>query len=292
MNRSAIPREDDLVPGPTREFPYNLEDFRSIAAILRQDTGITLGEMKAPLVYSRLVRRVRELGLENFQAYCAIVADAAGEERQRMTAALTTNVTRFFREPHHFEHLKTHVLPPLIEAARKGGRVRLWSAGCSSGEEPYSMALTLLSLMPDAERHDIKILAIDLDTEVLERGRAGRYSSAAIEAVPTELREAWFTHDPENGGLAWRAGSSMRNLVAFRQLNLMSEWPMSRPFHAIFCRNTVIYFAEEVQQGIWSRFAGACEPGGYLYIGHSERVSGCDSFKPAGLTTYRFSGTR
>ena len=133
------------------EFGFDRSDFAFIATTLHEDAGIHLPASKANLVYSRLAKRLRVLGLESFRDYCALVGSEEGaEERAQMIAALTTNVTRFFREPHHFEHLKTHVLPPLIEAARRGGRVRLWSAGCSSGEEAYSMAMTVLTVAPDA----------------------------------------------------------------------------------------------------------------------------------------------
>lgn len=292
MNPSARHFRDELVPGPQREFPYCIDDFRRIAAILLEDTGITLSEAKAPMVYSRLARRVRDLGLRNFQDYCELVADPGGDERRRMTAALTTNITRFFREPHHFEHLTAKVLPDLIDQARQGARVRLWSAGCSSGEEPYSIALTLLALMPDAERYDIKILAIDLDNEMLERGREGRYSNASVEAVPAKLRDAWFRRESENGSLPWRAGPTLRNLVAFRELNLVGPWPMRGTFQAIFCRNTVIYFEEAEQQRVWTRMAAACAPEGFLYIGHSERMPSQGLFAPSGLTIFRRTGDK
>ncbi len=151
MAGAAVAAGAGLAPG---EFVLSREDFRQIAAMLHADAGIHLPESKAALVYSRLARRLRALGLASFRDYCALVAGAAGaDERQQMLAALTTNVTKFFREPHHFEHLEQVVLPPLVKAARQGGRVRLWSAACSNGQEPYSMAMVILSLMPDAGRH-------------------------------------------------------------------------------------------------------------------------------------------
>ncbi len=146
----ARSQDKALVPG---EFLLTGDDFQQIAAMLHADAGIYLAESKATLVYSRLAKRLRALGLESFRDYCTLVAGTDGvDERQKMMAALTTNVTHFFREPHHFEHLKKQVLPPLVAAAKLGRRVRIWSAGCSSGQEPYSIALTILSLMPRRRR--------------------------------------------------------------------------------------------------------------------------------------------
>jgi len=250
-----------------------------------------VSESKATLVYSRLAKRLRTLGLENFKAYCGLISsDAGAGERQEMFAALTTNVTRFFREPHHFEHLKTRVLPPLLDAARRGGKVRLWSAACSSGQEPYSAAMTLLSMAPDAGGLDIKILATDIDPNMVADGRAGVYSDSLLTAVPPDMRRKWFS--PAPGGNGQQIADEVRALVAFRELNLIGDWPMRGRFDAIFCRNVVIYFGEDTQAKIWSRFAPMLNPGGTLYIGHSERVSGpaADRFKPDGVTTYKIDG--
>jgi chemotaxis protein methyltransferase CheR len=283
-------REDHqrLVDG---EFPFTPSDFQQIAAMLHGDAGISLPESKATLVYSRLAKRLRILGLESFRDYCELVSSGeGGDERARMLAALTTNVTRFFREPHHFEHLKTEVLPPLIEKARAGGRVRLWSAACSSGPEPYSMALTLLSICPDAARYDIRILASDIDPNMVAEGAAGVYNAAALEPVPASLRDRWFTPvSGKRGEKSWGVGPELRELVAFRELNLIGHWPMKGKFQAIFCRNVVIYFNDDTQSKVWSRFLPALDNGGVLYIGHSERVCGpaATQLEPTGVTTYK-----
>ncbi len=279
-----------LVPG---EFLLTGEDFQNIAAMLHADAGIYLAETKATLVYSRLAKRLRALGLESFRDYCTLVAGSEGVgERQKMIAALTTNVTRFFREPHHFEHLKEHVLQPLVEPAKRGRRVRLWSAGCSSGQEPYSIALCVLSLLPDATSLDVKILATDIDPHMIAEGRRGTYSEAAIADVPAELKRRYFVRTTGGDGKALDASSELRDLVAFRELNLNGAWPFKGTFEAIFCRNVVIYFEEQTQQRIWSRFAPLLVPGGYLYVGHSERVSGsaAATFQSDGITTYRLQG--
>ena len=275
------------------EFLLTAEDFRKIAAMVHADAGIALQESKATLVYSRLAKRLRVLGLETFRDYCAMVADSNEvDERQKMLAALTTNVTRFFREPHHFEHLKTKVLPPLLDAAKKGGRVRIWSAACSNGQEPYSVGLTILSLMPDAADYDIKILATDIDPNMVVEGRIGEYSDSIVQAVPADLRKKWMKSPQQTGSSDWSVCDELRELVAFKELNLIGNWPMKGKFNAIFCRNVVIYFEEDTQAKVWARFTPLLLPGGTLYIGHSERVTGSASAQLTtdGITTYRLKG--
>lgn len=288
--RSRDGRGRALVEG---EFLFTTEDFTAIARMLYDDAGIALSESKASLVYSRLAKRLRALGIESFQDYCRLVAGAEGvSERQNMLAALTTNVTRFFREPHHFEHLKAKVLPDLVARARARGRVRVWSAGCSTGQEPYSIALTVLDLLPEAAGLDVRILATDIDPNVVATGRAAVYSNEAVQPVPAALRDRWMVRVRDGGREAWGAGEEMRRLVAFRELNLMGNWPMKGRFDVIFCRNVVIYFDEPTQARIWSRFAPLLNPGGRLYVGHSERVTDMDRFETDGLTTYRLKDGR
>jgi chemotaxis protein methyltransferase CheR len=274
----------------TGEFVLTPSDFRSIAAMLHADAGIYLPESKSSMVYSRLAKRLRVLGLENFREYCSLVSSASGvDERQQMLAALTTNVTRFFREPHHFEHLKKTVLPPLLEEAKRGGRVRIWSAACSSGQEPYSIALTLLSMMNDVAQLDIKVLATDIDPNMVASGSAGIYDEALMAEIPREMRDRWFVKQPKGDRLSWAVSDKLRELVIFRELNLIGNWPMKGKFQVIFCRNVVIYFEDDTQKKIWSRFQSLLSPGGRLFIGHSERVSGAaaDAFETEGITTYR-----
>ena len=268
------------------------EDFRRIASMLHADAGIYLPETKATLVYSRLAKRLRMLGLTSFRDYCALVADEAGlDERKQMLVALTTNVTSFFREPHHFDYLKAH-LAPLLQTAKQGGRVRIWSAGCSKGLEPYSMAIAILTAMPDAASHDIKILATDIDTNVIEEAQGGVYDENIVAGVPRAERSRFFTPVRNSGGRQLGVSDDMRRLVSFRELNLIGHWPMKGKFHAIFCRNVVIYFDEDTQAKIWSRFADLLLPNGLLCIGHSERLLGpaLPRFSTAGTTAYRLSG--
>ena len=278
-NRSA--RSEPLVEG---EFAFTAEDFARGAALLREDSGIHLPDSKATLVYSRLAKRLRALGLESFGQYIKLVAsDDGAEERRSMLAALTTNVTRFFREPHHFDHLRDHALPALLDQARAGGRVRIWSAGCSSGEEPYTIALTLLSALPEIGDLDVRILATDIDPVIIRRARAGVYDEDAISAIPSGARSRYLER-ADGGG--WSVGPAVRRLITFNELNLMGPWPMKGQFQVIFCRNVAIYFDDPTQERLWDRYADSLSPGGRLYIGHSERVSSA-RFEPDGLTSYR-----
>lgn len=283
---------ESLVEG---EFVFTAEDFRQIAHILHSHAGIALNESKAALVYSRLAKRLRSLGLRSFRDYCALIQGVDGvDERQAMTAALTTNVTRFFREPHHFEHLRDRVMPELAERARKGGRVRLWSAACSNGQEPYSMAMTVLAVLPEAAELDVRILATDIDPNMVSEGLAGVYPEEALEAAPPILRRRFFEKAASDaqGRPRLSATAQLRDLVAFRELNLIGDWPMRGRFDVIFCRNVVIYFDDDTQEQVWSRFLPRMTPGASLYIGHSERVSGpaADRLRTDGLTTYRLAG--
>ncbi len=185
MNALASPRAKPLIEG---EYAFTQRNFDAIASFLKQETGIALSEAKATLVYSRLAKRIRKLGLSSFDAYCSFVESAeGGGERTEMMAALTTNVTRFFREPHHFEHFRNEIGPRLIEGAKSGARVRLWSAACSSGEEPYSLALTLLDLCPEIARFDVRILASDIDPNIVAKAKVGRYRDDAVAPIPSPM---------------------------------------------------------------------------------------------------------
>jgi chemotaxis protein methyltransferase CheR len=270
------------------EFPFTNEDFDRIALLLRQESGIHLRDSKTALVDSRLTKRLRALRIDSFREYCKLLA-ASSDERVNMLAALTTNVTRFFREPHHFEHLKNQVLPDLLDAARRGASVRLWSAGCSSGQEAYSIALAILSLAPGAAAHDIRVLATDIDPVMVAKGRRGVYGAAELRDAPLEMKRRWFEPVAGEGRGVLRANDELRALVAFRELNLNGPWPMRGQFHAIFCRNVVIYFDEATQSHLWTRMMPLLAPRACLYIGHSERVSGpaLSAFESVAITTYR-----
>ncbi|WP_286950046.1 MULTISPECIES: CheR family methyltransferase [Brevundimonas] len=281
---TTVAGREALVEG---EFVFTAEDFRHIAQTLHAHAGIALSEGKAALVYSRLAKRLRVLGLRSFRDYCALIDGVEGvDERQAMMAALTTNVTRFYREPHHFDHLRDKVMPELAAKARAGGRVRLWSAACSNGQEPYSMAMTVLDVLPEAAELDVRILATDIDPNMVAEGAAGVYSDDLLAPVPAASRKH-FTPVAGTPG-RFSADATLRRLVAFKELNLIGDWPMRGRFDVIFCRNVVIYFDDATQERVWGRFTPILNPGGVLYIGHSERVTGpaAQQLQPAGLTTY------
>lgn len=285
-----LPADECLANG---EYPLTRRDLSEIAAMIYADAGIFLNESKASLVYSRLSKHIRKLGLSGFREYCQLVASPEGAaERREMLSHLTTNFTRFFRENHHFEHLRDEVLPDLIARAKAGGRVRIWSAASSDGQEPYSIALTVLSQFQNAADYDFKILATDIDPKILAIARRGAYDATALETVSQDMRRQWFRPVEVDGRSKFQVDDRVKRLITYNELNLMAQWPFKGKFDVIFCRNVVIYFDEPTQMKIWSRFADLMTDGGHLYIGHSERVSGDakDLFDNIGITTYRYRG--
>ncbi|WP_240161493.1 CheR family methyltransferase [Gluconacetobacter azotocaptans] len=189
---------------------------------------------------------------------------------EKLICALTTNVTSFFREKTHFTHLEEVVVPRLAAQVRAGGRGRLWSAACSTGQEPWSIAMSVLSAFPDAHGHDVRVLATDINSDVVSQAAAGIYPRAEAEAISAEKQSRFM--EPY-GDDALRFTGGIRSLPAFRVLNLNADWPMKGTFAAIFCRNVVIYFDEATRERLWCRLAERLEPGGFLYVGHSERVA-------------------
>lgn len=271
MTVAVSPTRRDLAV-PDAEFAFTWSDFRQISALVHADAGIVLGEAKVNLVYSRLAKRLRTIGLRSFRDYCEFIASTDGvDERQAMIAAMTTNVTRFFREPHHFDYLSQHIMPILIGKLQAGERVRLWSAGCSSGQEPYSIALTVLAAIPDAAKHDLLILASDIDPHMIARGRAASYPLGEAREIPADIRVRWTRN--RNTESIFTLAPEVQSLVRFKELNLLGPWPMQGRFDVIFCRNVMIYFDETTQSTIWNRFANAMATSGHLCVGHSERIN-------------------
>ena len=271
-----------------REFLFSDRDFNNIRQLVSRHTGISLSDAKRDMVYSRLARRLRRLGLDNFKQYCQLLADDNGdEELGHFTNAVTTNLTSFFREPHHFDYLGKQLLPELLKTNSTERRLRIWSAGCSTGEEPYSIAITLQENLSCKNDWDIKILATDLDTNVLDTARRGVYAEERMKNVDKQRQRRWFRRGSgENTGLL-KVKPEIQEMVTFKQLNLMREWPLKGPFDAIFCRNVVIYFDKPTQGVLMERYANVMADHGKLFLGHSEtlyRVT--DRFKLQGQTIY------
>jgi chemotaxis protein methyltransferase CheR len=260
--------------------------FERLARIVHGETGIVLTENKKSLLVSRLARRVKELGLVCFGDYCTAVQNDADELR-RLTSLLTTNVTSFFREPHHFEALAQGILPTLAENARRGQRVRIWSAGCSSGQEPYSIAISLLEILPEAATLDVRVLATDIDPAIIAAAERGIYPADGAN-LPPAVRSKYFETSTNGVGML-RVADNVRRMIKFAELNLLQPWPFRGPFDVIFCRNVVIYFDAETKAKLWARFAEVLTPGGYLFTGHSERVAEPEriGLLSCGVTQYR-----
>ena len=272
-----------------REFPMTDQDFNFIRTIARSHTGIELGDHKKEMIYSRIVRRIRALDLASFAGYCDYLEQNTETELTPFINAITTNLTAFFREPHHFDFLGRTVLPELRKRHASDRRLRIWSAGCSTGEEPYSIAMTLHQHLGN-ERWDARILATDLDTNVLNHGRNGIYSRDRMTGMNEDLVRKYFQvqrgRNPDDD--KFRAKECIRELIRFNQLNLLEPWPMKGPFDVIFCRNVVIYFSKETQKILFDRYADILAPGGYLFIGHSESLHGVSRrFESLGRTIYR-----
>jgi chemotaxis protein methyltransferase CheR len=263
--------------------------FECIARIAHEQAGLVLPHAKKNMVKSRVIRRLRALKISSFEAYTDLVRSPEGAgELRNLINALTTNVSQFFRENHHFDLLRQTVLPPLLQKAARGGKVRIWSAGCSNGQEPYTIAMVLNELDPNLASHDIRILATDIDAEVLAFARKGAYPLAMMEGVPPALAAKYF--GPVAGDSDQRqVTEALSRLVTFRELNLHERWPMQGAFDLIFCRNVLIYFDPAMQERLLSRFREILLPDGWLMLGHSERIpaSIAADFVSGGITALR-----
>ncbi|OIQ33325.1 MAG: chemotaxis protein [Alphaproteobacteria bacterium MedPE-SWcel] len=262
------------------------QDFEAIAQFAHKHFGLAMSPSKKPLVSSRLSRKLRKQNIKAFGDYLKqLDGPNAESERSELLSLLTTNVTQFFREPHHFETLRNDVLPPLIARAKKGGRVRIWSAGCSIGQEPYTIAAVLHSMLPDSDKYDIKILGTDIDPVVIRTAQEAQYPIENFEGVPKEYK---MQLEPGSKPETARVPQNLRNKVTFGTLNLIQPFPFKGKFDAIFCRNVAIYFDNPTQQKVWHAFQRSLTSGGYLFIGHSERMSGpaAQHLKTVGITTY------
>lgn len=265
-------------------FTLTDKDFESIADFAYKHFGLSMSSSKKPLVSARLARQLRQQKVVNFKEYLdRLNGKNSEQERSKLLSLLTTNVTHFFREPHHFETLRKDVLPGLIDKARSGGRVRIWSAGCSKGPEPFTIAMIVHSMCPDISRYDFKILGTDIDPQVIQFAKAAKYPQEEIAQIPSEYKSLVPKMDPDG-----RMPEVLRSMITFGVLNLIEPFPFKGKFDAIFCRNVAIYFDTPTQQKVWNAFQRSLTPGGYLFIGHSERMSGPAEkhLKTSGITTY------
>lgn len=262
------------------------DDFQRIAKFAKSEAGLLFTQQKAPMMESRLIKRLKVLGLNSFEEYCTLI-ETSGDtnEKTELISALTTNVTSFFREPHHFKILMEQVIPELKKRLELGEPVRIWSAGCSRGHEPYSIAMQLYDAIPNLAIYDLKILATDIDPKVLLFARQGVYDTTELANLPDGYKEKFFSKTLSGAQI----NTEIRQLIKFNPLNLLKDWPMKNQFDLIFCRNVVIYFDQDTQDSLWPKFQNANRKEGWLFIGHSERLTNAvaPDYRSAGMTAYQ-----
>ena len=269
-----------------RDFEFSEKDFKYIRELIMDRTGIVLAEHKVDMVYGRLTRRLRELNLESFSHYLSNL-ESDEQELVHFVNALTTNLTAFYREPHHFEFLASKLLPQIMKN-KASKRLRIWSAGCSSGEEPYTIAMTVRSIIPENSGWDVKILATDLDSNMVEKGSKGIYTEERVTGLSSQNMKKWVKKGKGDTAGMVKMDDRLRDMITFKQLNLMHDWPMKGPFDLMFCRNVVIYFNKDTQSTLFDRYADMLVDDGHLFIGHSESMYKiCDRFKLLGQTIYK-----
>jgi len=264
-------------------------EFKAACTVIRDFTGISLGDSKHELVHRRLSGRLTVLQIESFSEYLNYLKQGDEVELEAFCNAVTTNLTSFFRERHHFEYLGRTIIPNIISnQSIQNRRVRIWSAGCSTGEEPYCIAMTLKQVHQLTPQWDTKILSTDLDTDVLATCRAGIYPENRVEKIPPQLLRRWFRKAEQENQTSYQVHPQLQQLITFKQLNLMQAWPMKGPFDVIFCRNVIIYFDKPTQRTLIERYANILADDGYLILGHSENLLDVsDRFSLIGKTIYQ-----
>ncbi len=269
-----------------REFVFTDSDFKRVKTSVFDLAGISLSDHKFQMVYSRLARRLRAVGINKVKDYLDLVEDNT-EERVKFINAVTTNLTYFFRENHHFEFVSSTLLKQWENTHSHDKKIRIWSAGCSTGEEPYTLAYSIDSLVSKFPNWDIKILATDLDTNVLAKAKLGVYSEEKLEKISPKIINDMFVKT-ESG---FQVKQKFKDCITFKQLNLMEPWPMRGKFDLIFCRNVLIYFNKDTQQKLLSRYAELLHDSGVLILGHSESIGAQGTyFKSFGKTIFQKHG--
>jgi len=268
---------------------YNLsdDDFNKLRDIIYDEAGIKLSDVKKILMQSRLIKRLRDLKLDNFTDYHDYLIKNYEKEKINFINAITTNKTDFFRENDHFEFMKSKILPDFVN--KKEHELRIWSAGCSTGEEPYTIAITLLEYFNGKVPPEFLILATDIDTQVLDKAQNGRYSAEHLADVDPKYLKNYFLPDGSDKGDFYTVKDNLKQMIYFRRLNLLQEqYPMKKKFDIIFCRNVIIYFDRETQKKLFEKYHQYLKDDGYLLIGHSENITSItDKFTLAGRTIYK-----
>jgi len=272
-------------------FSFTDADFQMIARYAAREYGLDLKIEKKGLIYARLAKRIRTLGMHDFKQYCEFATGRNNvAESSELLSALTTNVTSFFREKHHFDMLSKSVLPNLKARIDAGQKVRIWSAGCSAGPEPFSIAATIHQAFPNASHGTFEILATDVDRHILDKARVGKYRLSEVAGLDDGSFSLLFGGKKDDRP-AFEIRQEIRSMVKLKELNLVGNWTHDQPFDVIFCRNVVIYFERTTQHKLWRRFHDCLRPKGRLFIGHSERLSGDAEalFKNVGITAFERS---
>lgn len=268
-----------------REFLFTRQHFIKVRDELYDYAGIVLADHKMDMAYNRLVRRLRELKLDNFDEYLKVLERNPVEFGQFINA-LTTNLTAFFRERHHFDFVQSTILPEIASTGQR--RLRGWSAGCSLGEETYSLAMSIRESQINTDNWDIRLLATDIDSKVLQSASDGVYDQERVKSLPTDQIRRWFLKGKGKNEGSVKVREELQRLITFRHLNLMEDWPLSGPLDFIFCRNVMIYFDQVTQEKLLDRMASLLKPNGYLFVGHSEALARhATSFELVGKTIYR-----
>lgn len=286
MANTALKMQPSAAP---EQIKLSDQEFNEIRDIVKDITGISMGSSKRQLIQRRVTNRLKATGINSIRAYMDYLKEGHAEEVEQFTNAVTTNLTAFFRENHHFDFLRNTLLPE-VAANQRGGnkKLRIWSAGCSTGEEPYSIAMTLRDALPDINSWDAKILATDLDSDVLAKSAAGVYPLGRADKIDKSLLKRWFKKKETADGAWVKASPQLQELITFNQLNLMHEWPIKGKFDLIFCRNVIIYFDKPTQTKLMARYHKQLKPGGYLILGHSESLHNVsEDFNLLGKTIYQ-----
>ena len=277
-----------MIEKKQREFKFSKKDFSFLSKTVSGHTGIVLKDNKFEMVYSRLARRIRKLELNSFKEYVALLkGEEADTEINFLVDAITTNLTKFFRESYQLKDYASKTLKVAEDHARKGGKkqLRIWSAACSSGQEPYSIAMVTAAYLKNYKDWDIKILATDIDSNMLAKGKAGEYSADEIRNLPEKFATKFIRENQEG---RYDIAPELKKMIHFKHLNLLHDWPINNSFDVIFCRNVLIYFDGETKETLVGNFCKKLKGDGMLYLGHSEAlIEKRDELKPEGRASFR-----